>query len=66
MSFCMLQRLEMFGVPVPNYAFVNREFPYQELEYFVEQEDFVEVRGKRFLKPFVEKPIDGETSKYAN
>jgi len=56
----------MFGVPVPNYAFVNREFPYQELEYFVEQEDFVEVRGKRFLKPFVEKPIDGETSKYAN
>lgn len=51
----------MFGVPVPNYALVNREYPYQELEYFVEQEDFVEVHGKRFWKPFVEKPIDGET-----
>ncbi|KAJ0966242.1 hypothetical protein J5N97_027380 [Dioscorea zingiberensis] len=54
------ERLEMFGVPVPNYALVNREYPYQELEYFVEQEDFVEVHGKRFWKPFVEKPIDGD------
>lgn len=54
------ERLEMFGVPVPNYALVNREFPYQELDYFVEQEDYVEVHGKRFWKPFVEKPIDGD------
>ncbi|KMZ60976.1 hypothetical protein ZOSMA_55G00270 [Zostera marina] len=54
------QRLEDFGIPVPNYALVNREFPYQELEHFVEQEDFVEVNGKRFWKPFVEKPIDGD------
>ncbi|KAJ6806590.1 inositol hexakisphosphate and diphosphoinositol-pentakisphosphate kinase-like isoform X1 [Iris pallida] len=54
------ERLETFGVPVPNYALVNREFPYQELDYFVEQEDFVEVHGKRFWKPFVEKPIDGD------
>ncbi|XP_072956331.1 inositol hexakisphosphate and diphosphoinositol-pentakisphosphate kinase VIP2-like isoform X1 [Typha angustifolia] len=54
------ERLEMFGVPVPNYALVNREYPYQELDYFVEQEDFVEVHGKRFWKPFVEKPIDGD------
>ncbi|KAM0943706.1 putative phosphotransferase with a phosphate group as acceptor [Dioscorea sansibarensis] len=54
------ERLETFGVPVPNYALVNREYPYQELEYFVEQEDFVEVHGKRFWKPFVEKPIDGD------
>ncbi|KAH7675469.1 Histidine phosphatase superfamily clade-2 protein [Dioscorea alata] len=54
------ERLDMFGVPVPNYALVNREYPYQELEYFVEQEDFVEVHGKRFWKPFVEKPIDGD------
>ncbi|THU73060.1 hypothetical protein C4D60_Mb04t18820 [Musa balbisiana] len=53
-------RLEMFGVPVPSYALVNREYPYQELDYFVEQEDFVEVHGKRFWKPFVEKPIDGD------
>ncbi|XP_009396950.2 inositol hexakisphosphate and diphosphoinositol-pentakisphosphate kinase VIP2 isoform X2 [Musa acuminata AAA Group] len=54
------ERLEMFGVPIPSYALVNREYPYQELDYFVEQEDFVEVHGKRFWKPFVEKPIDGD------
>ncbi|KAG0464916.1 hypothetical protein HPP92_019080 [Vanilla planifolia] len=52
------ERLDEFGVPVPNYASVNREHSYQELDYFVEQEDFVEVHGKRFWKPFVEKPID--------
>ncbi|XP_068647174.1 inositol hexakisphosphate and diphosphoinositol-pentakisphosphate kinase VIP2-like isoform X2 [Aristolochia californica] len=52
--------LEMYGIPVPPYALVNREYPYQELDYFVEQEDFVEVHGKRFWKPFVEKPIDGD------
>ncbi|KDP45465.1 hypothetical protein JCGZ_09714 [Jatropha curcas] len=54
------QRLEMFGIPVPRYALVNREFPYQELDCFVEEEDFVEVHGNRFWKPFVEKPIDGD------
>ncbi|WOL08862.1 inositol hexakisphosphate and diphosphoinositol-pentakisphosphate kinase 2-like [Canna indica] len=54
------ERLEMFGIPVPNYALVNREYPYQELDYFVEHEDYIEVRGKRFWKPFVEKPIDGD------
>lgn len=58
--FYFKKRLEDFGIPVPNYALVNREFPYQELEHFVEQEDFVEVNGKRFWKPFVEKPIDGK------
>ena len=50
----------MFGIPVPRYALVNREFPYQELGYFIEEEDFVEVHGSRFWKPFVEKPVDGE------
>ncbi|PKA60978.1 inositol hexakisphosphate/diphosphoinositol-pentakisphosphate kinase [Apostasia shenzhenica] len=58
-AFGEFERLEEFGVPVPNYALVNREYPHQELDYFVEQEDFVEVHGKRFWKPFVEKPIDG-------
>ncbi|CAN1162845.1 Inositol hexakisphosphate and diphosphoinositol-pentakisphosphate kinase VIP2, partial [Linum perenne] len=52
--------LERFGIPVPRYALVNREFPYQELEYFIEEEDFVEVHGQRFWKPFVEKPVDGD------
>ncbi|KAK1325410.1 hypothetical protein QJS10_CPA01g01889 [Acorus calamus] len=54
------ERLEMYGIPVPSYALVNREYAYQELDYFVEQEDFVEVHGKRFWKPFVEKPVHGD------
>ncbi|KAI7741396.1 hypothetical protein M8C21_000856 [Ambrosia artemisiifolia] len=52
--------LEMCGIPVPRYAFVNRDKPYEELEYFVEEEDFVEVHGQRFWKPFVEKPVHGD------
>lgn len=52
--------LEKFGIPVPRYALVNREVPYQQLDYFTEEEDFVEVHGMRFWKPFVEKPIDGD------
>lgn len=54
------QHLEKFGIPVPRYALVNREIPYQELDYFIEEEDFVEVHGNRFWKPFVEKPVHGE------
>uniref|UniRef100_A0A5B7AQP5 Inositol hexakisphosphate and diphosphoinositol-pentakisphosphate kinase n=1 Tax=Davidia involucrata TaxID=16924 RepID=A0A5B7AQP5_DAVIN len=54
------ERLEMYGIHVPRYALVNREVPYQELDYFVEEEDFVEVHGNRFWKPFVEKPVDGD------
>ncbi|XP_026445182.1 inositol hexakisphosphate and diphosphoinositol-pentakisphosphate kinase VIP1-like, partial [Papaver somniferum] len=52
--------LEMYGIPIPRYALVNREYPNQDLDYFVEQDDFVEVHGERFWKPFVEKPIHGE------
>ncbi|XP_059449630.1 inositol hexakisphosphate and diphosphoinositol-pentakisphosphate kinase VIP2-like isoform X2 [Corylus avellana] len=54
------ERLKLYGIPVPRYALVNREVPYQELDYFVEEEDFVEVHGQRFWKPFVEKPIHGD------
>ncbi|XP_027353223.1 inositol hexakisphosphate and diphosphoinositol-pentakisphosphate kinase VIP2-like isoform X4 [Abrus precatorius] len=54
------ERLEEFGISVPRYALVNREVPYQQLDYFNEEEDFVEVHGMRFWKPFVEKPIDGD------
>ncbi|KAI3894278.1 hypothetical protein MKX03_001825 [Papaver bracteatum] len=52
--------LEMYGIPIPRYALVNREYPNQDLDYFVEQDDFVEVHGERFWKPFVEKPIHGD------
>ncbi|KAL8475614.1 hypothetical protein ACS0TY_028323 [Phlomoides rotata] len=54
------EKLAMFGINVPRYALVNREFPNQELDYFVEEEDFVEVHNNRFMKPFVEKPIHGD------
>ncbi|KAK7381320.1 hypothetical protein VNO78_33929 [Psophocarpus tetragonolobus] len=54
------ERLEMFGIPVPRYALVVREVPYQQLDYFNEEEDFVEVHGKKFFKPFVEKPVDAD------
>ncbi|XP_019427818.1 PREDICTED: inositol hexakisphosphate and diphosphoinositol-pentakisphosphate kinase 1-like isoform X2 [Lupinus angustifolius] len=54
------ERLEMFGIPVPKYALVIREVPNQELDYFIEEEDFVEVHGMRFWKPFVEKPVDAD------
>ncbi|KAF8010844.1 hypothetical protein BT93_J1478 [Corymbia citriodora subsp. variegata] len=54
------ERLELFDVPVPTYALVNREVPNQKLDYFIEEEDFVEVHGNRFWKPFVEKPVDGD------
>ncbi|GJN17500.1 hypothetical protein PR202_gb04573 [Eleusine coracana subsp. coracana] len=37
----------------------RRDYPNQELNYFVEEDDFIEIHGKRFCKPFVEKPIDG-------
>ncbi|XP_037406880.1 inositol hexakisphosphate and diphosphoinositol-pentakisphosphate kinase VIP1-like isoform X2 [Triticum dicoccoides] len=54
------EHLKLFGVPVPTYAVVRREHPNQELNYFIEQDDFIEIHGKRFCKPFVEKPIDGD------
>lgn len=53
------QRLDAVGIPIPNYALVNRDFPDQEVDHFVEEEDYVEINGKRILKPFVEKPVDG-------
>ena len=58
----LLKHLEKYGIPVPSYALVNREYPYQELDHFIEQEDFVEIHGKRFYKPFVEKPANGNVS----
>ena len=59
-SILGFKRLEKFGIPVPRYALVIREVPCQQLDYFIEEEDFVEVHGMRFWKPFVEKPIDGK------
>jgi inositol hexakisphosphate/diphosphoinositol-pentakisphosphate kinase len=52
--------LEKHGIPIPDYALVNRDTPYQNIDYFTEEEDFISVNGKRMFKPFVEKPIDGK------
>ncbi|CAD6236525.1 unnamed protein product [Miscanthus lutarioriparius] len=59
-AFGEFEQLKLYGVPVPTYAVVRREYPNQELSYFVEEDDFIEIHGKRFCKPFVEKPIDGD------
>ncbi|KAF4390701.1 hypothetical protein G4B88_015591 [Cannabis sativa] len=54
-----LEKAEAYAA-LRKYALVNREKPYQDLDYFVEEEDFVEVHNERFWKPFVEKPVDGD------
>ncbi|KAK7322643.1 hypothetical protein VNO77_26032 [Canavalia gladiata] len=50
----------MFGISIPRCALVIREVMHQQLDYFTEEEDFVEVHGMRFWKPFMEKPVDAD------
>lgn len=57
---CHPQLLEECEIPVPPYATVNRDFPYQDVDYLVEEEDYVQIHCTRIMKPFVEKPVDGE------
>lgn len=45
---------------MPKYIVVNRDQPNQDVESFVEEEDWIELNGKRVHKPFVEKPVDGK------
>ena len=54
--------LKRSGVPVPPHIIVNRNGPdWNDPPGFVEEEDFVEIEGKRRItKPFVEKPVSGE------
>eukprot|EP00897_Mesotaenium_endlicherianum_P011034 jgi/Mesen1/995/ME000120S00151 len=53
-------KLEEHGLMTPSRIVVNREFPNQELPNFLEEEDYIEVEGKRIYKPFVEKPANGD------
>lgn len=54
--------MEEYGITVPNYVVVNRDQPNEDPESFLEDEDWIELKGKRVHKPFVEKPVDGEWS----
>ena len=48
--------LQEIGVPVPNYAVLDAGGE----SVVDEQEDYMEINGKRLAKPLVEKPISGE------
>jgi hypothetical protein len=50
---------------VPNYIVVNRDQPNEDVETFIEDEDWIELNGKRVHKPFVEKPVDGKVRLFA-
>ncbi|GFO26087.1 inositol hexakisphosphate and diphosphoinositol-pentakisphosphate kinase, partial [Plakobranchus ocellatus] len=49
--------MEENNIPHPRYAVLDRDDPDCQ---FVETEDSIEVNGKLFMKPFVEKPVDAE------
>jgi inositol hexakisphosphate/diphosphoinositol-pentakisphosphate kinase len=57
----VLSDLAAGGVPVPFHAVADRSQPdWNEERDLVEEMDFIVVKGVRFNKPFVEKPLDGE------
>ncbi|KAK3786902.1 hypothetical protein RRG08_017499 [Elysia crispata] len=49
--------MEKNKIPHPRYAVLDRN---DTNCHFVETEDSIEVNGKLFMKPFVEKPVDAE------
>lgn len=56
----MYAKLEEYNIAVPNYIVVNRDQPNEDVDTFIEDEDWIELNGKRVHKPFVEKPVDGK------
>ncbi|GBG59071.1 hypothetical protein CBR_g24415 [Chara braunii] len=53
-------KLEECGIPTPQYMVVNRDEHDKEIGVFIEDEDWIELNGRRMNKPFVEKPVDGD------
>ena len=54
------KHLEKFGIHVPRYALVNREVPYQHLDYFIEEEEPSDF--SLFKRIFRVHPEDGKSS----
>ncbi|ABO94968.1 predicted protein [Ostreococcus lucimarinus CCE9901] len=57
------KRLQEHDIPVPNHVVVNLALPDQptfEPKNFSQDEEYVEINGKRIYKPFVEKPANAE------
>ncbi|KAL6771291.1 VIP1 [Auxenochlorella protothecoides x Auxenochlorella symbiontica] len=56
------RKLVESGIPVPRHIIVDRDHleSGQDPEGFVETEDYVELKGERICKPFVEKPASGD------
>eukprot|EP01136_Pigoraptor_vietnamica_P029686 Opistho-1_new@88064 len=50
--------LKTHGIPIPRHVVIDRDSGMEQS--LDEHEDYIEVNGERFNKPFVEKPISGE------
>ncbi|KAJ0397477.1 hypothetical protein P43SY_006161 [Pythium insidiosum] len=49
------------NIPLPRHVFMNRDgFRGDPPSELIEGDDYVEIDGVRIMKPFVEKPVDGE------
>ena len=53
------QTLKDHGIETPRYAICDRSDP-DNMPLFDEADDYVEINGETFYKPFVEKPLSAE------
>ncbi|XP_074605166.1 inositol hexakisphosphate and diphosphoinositol-pentakisphosphate kinase isoform X2 [Brevipalpus obovatus] len=54
------RKLEEAGIALPRYAVLDRDSPSLEEREIIECEDHIEIKGRVFNKPFVEKPVSAE------
>uniref|UniRef100_A0A0K0ESK1 ATP-grasp domain-containing protein n=1 Tax=Strongyloides stercoralis TaxID=6248 RepID=A0A0K0ESK1_STRER len=57
---CVLSILNEAGINHPEYNIVKRNENGEVLNNFEEYDDYIIIDGKKFMKPFVEKPLSGE------